>query len=126
MSRLILDAGALIAFDKGDRMLRARLAAARNARHELTTTSPVVAQVWRGARRQALLATLLAAVRIDAPDETRARRAGELLARTGTSDVVDALVVGLARAGDTILTSDPDDLGALVEAAKVSATIVTV
>ncbi|MEO8553095.1 MAG: PIN domain-containing protein [Kofleriaceae bacterium] len=126
MTRLVLDAGALIAFDKGDRMLRARPVAARNASFELTTTSPVIAQVWRGHRRQLLLARLLEAVRVDAPDETRARRAGELLARTGTADVVDALVVGLARDGDTIVTSDPDDLELLVEAAKVDVRIVTV
>jgi predicted nucleic acid-binding protein len=126
MSRLVLDAGAFIAFERGDHAVRGWLAAARGRGLELTTCSPVVAQVWRAGRRQALLARLLGAVRIDAPDEAAARRAGELLARSGTSDVVDALVVGLARTDDTIVTSDPVDLGALIAAARVRARLLAV
>jgi hypothetical protein len=38
------------------------------------------------------------------------RRAGLLLSRTGTTDVVDASVVCLAQDGDDILTADPADL----------------
>jgi hypothetical protein len=37
--------------------------------------------------------------------------ASELLAATGTADVVDALLAVLAVPGDQLLTSDPDDLG---------------
>ena len=126
MSRLILDAGAFVAFERADATVRAHLTAARRLEDELVTTSPVVAQVWRDGRRQALLAKLLASTRIDAPDEATARKAGELLARTSTRDVVDAMVVGLARDGDSILTSDPKDLSVLVVAAGVRATIVHV
>jgi len=46
MSRLILDAGAFIAFEKGDAGVRSRLAAARRLGVEVATTSPVVGQVW--------------------------------------------------------------------------------
>ncbi len=106
--------------------IRARFAAARGLALELTTSSPVVAQVWRDGRRQALLARLLAATRVDAPDEPAARRAGELLIRTKTKDVVAALLVGLARDGDTILTSDPGDITKLVAAARVRATVLAV
>jgi len=123
MTRLVLDAGAFVAFEKGESSVRARFGAARRLALELTTTSPVVGQVWRSGRRQALLASLLSATRIDAPDETAARRAGELLARARTRDVVDALLVGLARNGDTILTSDPDDIRALLDAAGVRASV---
>lgn len=126
MSHLVLDAGALIAFERGDAKVRLYLAAADRMSVDLTTTSPVVSQVWRDGRRQALLARLLRAVRVDAPDEVAARRAGELLAKAGTADVVDALLVGLASDGDTILTSDPDDIDNLVAAAGVRAVIVTV
>jgi hypothetical protein len=63
---------------------------------------------------------------VEAPDEAAARRAGELLARTRTRDVVDALLVGLARAGDTILTSDPKDIAMLVAAAGARVTVLTV
>jgi hypothetical protein len=126
VSRLILDAGAFVAYERGDVVVRSHLAAARRLTLEVMTTSPVVAQVWRDGRKQALLAGLLPAVRVDAPGEQAARRAGALLVRTKTRDVVDALLVGLARTGDNILTSDPDDIGALVEAAGIRAGIVTV
>src|SRR5439155_12687080 len=103
MSRLILDAGAFIAFEKGDVALRARLAAARRLAMNVVTTSPVIGQVWRDGRRQSLLARLLAATHVLAPDEAAARRAGELLAKTKFDDVVDALIAGVARDGATVV-----------------------
>jgi len=46
-----------------------------------------------------------------------ARRAGELLAKAGTSDAVDVIVAAeaLASGPALILTSDPDDLSRLIE-----------
>lgn len=123
MSRLVLDAGAFVAFERGDVATRARLAAARKLGMDVVTTAPVVAQVWRDGQRQALVARLVAATRVDAPDEAAARAAGELLATTRGTDVVDALLAVLTRAGDTLLTSDPDDLQPLLAAAGVRATI---
>lgn len=124
MIRVLLDAGAFIAFERGDAMLRARLTAARRSGADLVTAAPIVGQVWRDGRRQALLAGLIPAVDVVAPDVESAKRAGELLARSRTRDVVDALLVVLARDGDTILTSDPRDIGVLVAAASVRATVV--
>ncbi len=44
-------------------------------------------------------------------DENLSRSCGELCGATGTSDVIDASVVVLARERhDIIVTSDPDDL----------------
>jgi hypothetical protein len=126
MNRLILDAGAFVAFERGDTRVRARLAAARRLQLEVTTTSPVVAQVWRNGRRQALLAGLLRAVRVDAPDEAAARRAGELLARSRSNDVVDALLGDLVRRGDTVLTSDPGDVRALLAVSDTRAAVVAI
>jgi predicted nucleic acid-binding protein len=126
MTRVVLDAGAFVAFEKGDPRVRARLAAARRLGLELATSSPVIGQVWRDGRRQALIARLISATNVDAPDELVARRAGELLAKTRTHDIVDALVAGHAKDGDTVLTSDPDDIEALLAAAGVRATVVTV
>lgn len=126
MTRLVLDAGAFVAFERGDAEVRARLLLARRREAELVTTSPVVAQVWRDGRRQPLLARLLAATRVDAPTEEAARRAGALLAKTKGRDVVDALVVGLARDGDVVLTSDGGDVARLVAAAGVRPRIVDV
>lgn len=54
------------------------------------------------------------AVRIDPLAEDVSYRLGLLLAKSGTSDVVDAHVALLARGlRATVLTSDPDDLTAL-------------
>ena len=123
MSRMILDAGAFVAYEKGDPRVRARLLAARSQGLDVTSTSPVIAQVWRDGRRQARVARLIAATRVEAPDERTARRAGELLGKTKTTDVVDALVVALARDGDSIVTSDVADLSKLLTAAGVRATL---
>lgn len=126
MTRLILDAGAFVAFERGDPVLRGALEIARTRAFDVTTVSSVVAQVWRDGRRQARIARLLDGTRVEAPDEIAARRAGELLARTGTADVVDALVVGLARNGDTIATSDPHGIESLLDAARVDAAVLRV
>lgn len=125
MSRLILDAGAFIAFERGDMGLRARLAAARRLGMDVVTTSPVVGQVWRDSRRQVMLARLLAATSVRAPDDTAARRAGEILARANANDVVDALLAGLVRDGDTVVTSDPHDIRRLLAAAGTNAAVVS-
>ena len=126
MSRLVIDAGAFIAFEKGDDRLRARLTAARRLGLHLTTSAPVIGQVWRDGRKQALLARLIAAVDAHAPDDSAARRAGELLAKAKTSDVVDALLALRARDGDVVLTSDPGDMRRLLAAAGIEAQVVTV
>lgn len=55
-----------------------------------------------------------------------ARAAGELLAVSGTTDVVDALLVLVAVPGDQLLTSDPSDLGLLVTHRAIPATTVRV
>jgi hypothetical protein len=49
-----------------------------------------------------------------------------LLARSGQSDAIDAAVVCLAADGDDILTSDPDDLHALAQAAEIHVELVPV
>ena len=126
MTRLVLDAGAFVAFEKGDARVRARFAAARRLGFELVTASPVIGQVWRDGRRQALVARLISATHVHAPDDAAGRRAGEMLARTRTSDVIDALLVGRVKDGDTVLTSDPDDIETLLATTGVRATIVAV
>ncbi len=118
MTALILDAGALIAVDRDDRAMLARLRAAQSHGLELCSNAMVVAQVWRDRRgRQAGLARLLRAVDVHAVDHRDGRRAGALLGATGTADPIDASVVLLAAPGDRILTSDPGDLARLAAAA---------
>jgi len=113
MSGLTLDSGALIAFERNDRRVVALLAQAVHHKLEVAVPAGVVAQVWRDGRRQARLARLLGAdlVDIEALDDRRARRAGQLCGIRQTADIVDASVVLCARErGHRVVTSDVDDL----------------
>lgn len=116
MTGVSLDAGALIAVERGDAAVRALLRRAEQRGLEVHVVPEVVAQVWRGGPRQARVGALLAARGVDTPayDVHAAREVGRLCAATGRHDVVDAHVVWHARArGHLIVTSDPDDLRAL-------------
>jgi len=110
---LVLDAGALIAYERGSRTVQAFLERAHRHSEDVRTTTAVVAQTWRGDPKQARLAKLLRGV--DERDLTsdQARQVGRLLRRAGTADVVDGTIVDIANDGDEILTSDPADIRAL-------------
>ena len=113
----VLDTGALIAVDRGDRSLFAALEAARRRELPIVTSSGCVAQVWRkGGPKQANLSRVLAAV-FEAPlNDSASRTIGALCANTKTSDVVDAHVAVLTGDGDVLFTSDVGDLKRLVRA----------
>lgn len=114
---LVLDAGALLAVERGDRDLIALIKRDRVEGRAPITHGGVVGQVWRGGHgRQVNLARLLPGVDVVALDDGLGRRAGVLLGQAKTKDVIDASVVLLARDGDDIYTSDPEDLKRLVEA----------
>ncbi len=115
MAGLTLDAGALIAYERGDFEVRRILTAA--FRRSVTTTIPavVLAEVWRGNARDAPVARLLRWCRIEPLDEPRARAAGELRRSTAGAGAVDACVaIGVRERGDAIATSDPDDMRRLL------------
>lgn len=116
---LLLDAGGLIALERGDRRLWSTLTGLEREGVLAAAPGVVVAQVWRGGSSQARLSRALRLVD-ELPLSTSAcRSAGELCGRAGTADVVDALVVVLAdRLGRDIVTGDPDDIGRLVAAAS--------
>jgi hypothetical protein len=123
---LLLDAGAFIALERGSGEAYGRLTRERLRQQPPLTHGGIVGQVWRDGSRQARLARWLAATVVAALDDELGRRSGALLARTGTDDVLDAALVLLARDGDTILTSDPDDLALLADAAGLHVDIVSV
>lgn len=124
---LVLDAGALVAVERADREVIALIKRERLAGRAPITHGGVVGQVWRGgAGRQAKLARLLAGLEIVSLDDKLGRRAGVLLARTKTRDVIDAAVALLALDGDEILTSDVADLRRLVKATGAHVDIVEV
>lgn len=82
-----------------------------------------MAQVWRDGSRQANLARILAGVRSIGLLPEDSRGLGTLLAASKTSDVVDAHLASLARAGDQVLTSDPDDITHLLDTRRVRAEV---
>ena len=117
MSALVLDAGAFVAVERGDRSMAARLRVAQRNGLDLRTGAAVVAQVWRDpSGRQANLARFLRSVDVRPLDDRSGREAGTLLGRAGGKDVVDASVVIVAASGDRILTSDVEDILPLVAA----------
>ena len=97
-------------------------AGARGA--DLVTVAAVVGQAWRDGARQARLARALPMIDVLDVDRASAQAAGEVLRDSGGSDVIDALLALATRPGDQVLTSDPGDLGALLEARGVNATVV--
>lgn len=120
MPGLLYDTGALLAAERGDRAfaLMHRNAVAAGVRP--VVPSVVLAQAWRGGP-QARLSLLLKGCRVAPVDEPTAKAAGVACARSGTSDVVDAVVVVLGAAlSAAVVTSDPDDLGHLATSLAVS------
>ncbi len=124
---VILDSGAFVALERDDRTMWRRLKSAQLSGTPPTTHGGVVAQVWRGGGgRRALLARALQTVEVVPLDERLGRRAGVLLARSGSSDAIDAAVAVLAVHGDRIVTSDPGDLATLVDASGQRVDVITV
>ena len=113
---LILDAGALVAIERNERAMWVRLKAATIARDLPRTHGGVLGQVWRGGPRQARLSQALRGVDVTPLDKGVGRAAGQLLAASGLSDVIDAAVALLAEDGDEIVTVDLGDLERLVAA----------
>ena len=113
MKHVILDAGALIALDRGVATVRGYVLLADRSKVALVTSSAVIAQVWRGGGRQARLARFLSSDLVtEIPlDPEAARRIGVLAAAAGSKDVVDGHVAIIALDRDAIvLTSDPEDI----------------
>jgi predicted nucleic acid-binding protein len=115
-----LDAGALIALDRGDRRLLVLLARAKDVGATVTVPATALAQAIRRPRTQVRLARFIRQPTTDlvALDGTDATSVGILLAASRTSDIADAHVVVCARRSrQPIVTSDPEDLSRLDPAA---------
>jgi hypothetical protein len=121
---LVFDAGALIALERDERDSWVRLKAAHIRSEVPLTNAAVLGQVWRGGQRQARLSQALAGIDIRPLDEGLGRAAGELLGATRRSDVIDASIVLVARDGDEIVTSDPEDLRPLAVASGIHVELV--
>ena len=124
---LVLDAGAFIALERNDRNLWRRVDDAHLKGSAPLTHGGIVAQVWRGGSgRQARLAMALLGTLVVPLDNDLGRRAGVLLARTGLVDAIDAALVALCQPGDQIVTSDPADIDALADAARLDVDVIPV
>lgn len=114
--RLILDSGAVIGWSRGDARTRAILREALARGLELRVPVVVLAETLRGGARDAPVNRVLKAVGTAATVPDTGREAGRLLGQTGGGNTADALVAAeaLERPDSTVLTSDPNDLRALL------------
>lgn len=116
MKGAVLDTGALVAFERGDRVMALMVARAIELELRLWVPAGVVGQAWRNGRKQARLAQLLNSplVEVVPLSDELARRAGQRCGATKTRDVIDATVVLIARdEGVCAVTSDVEDLARL-------------
>lgn len=114
MTGLTLDAGALIAAERNDRCFWTHYKLALSENAEMTIPAAALAQAWRGSRT-AHIGKLAKTCTLESFTSADAKAVGLLLARSATTDVVDASVVlSAGRRGDDILTSDPHDIGTLL------------
>lgn len=114
---ITMDAGGLIAVERGNRRMLVLLDEAEGAGLAVVIPVGPLAQVWRGGARRARLARFVRGaegIELVAWDAAAAMAAGVLCGRTMTSDVIDASVALCARErGHAVVTSDPDDLAVL-------------
>lgn len=121
---IVLDAGALIALDRGDKRMLALLDRALAQGRVFRVPAGVVGQAWRDGRVQVTLARFLRSLEVEILplDEQLARSCGELCGVTQSADIIDASVVMLARERrEPIVTSHPNDLRRLDPAAQIIA-----
>jgi predicted nucleic acid-binding protein len=112
---LTLDAGALIAYERGQERIRKILAVSYERGFVPTIPAVALAEVWRGDAKDARVARLLKASSIEILDERIARAAGSLRRATHGANAIDACIaVGVRHRGDAIATSDPGDMRALL------------
>lgn len=114
MKGLTLDAGALIALERGDERVRALLQrVVVDPEAVLHIPAGALAQVFRDPRRQTRLARLLKHdhTSVLPLDDATARVVGLLLGLRRCSDAIDASVVVCARRHKQgVVTGDPEDL----------------
>ena len=111
---MILDAGVFIALDNPSRarVVNGFLDAMRADGEELITNDVVLAQAWRNPAKQVRLTRLVAVTTVYPFGD--AQTVGQKCRQSRTSDVVDASLAVLAdQLSDTVLTSDPADMGRL-------------
>ena len=129
---IVLDAGALIALDRGDRDIWSRLRTAFKNGDRVRAPAGVIGQAWRDPNRQVLLSRALKQCDEVPLDGSSARASARLCGYTDTADVIDASVAitvanSINRGAEVVLlTSDGRDLQTLLSALNANARIVEV
>ena len=132
MPTFVLDTGALIALDRGDREVWSILRTAFQDGDRVQAPAGAIGQAWRHPDRQARLSSALKRCDEVSLDGSVARLSGQLCGRTGTSDVIDASVaVAVVDSSQRdleviVFTSDPEDLRNLLSALRSDTRIVKV
>ena len=111
---LVLDTGALIAFERAEKRIAAFIEEAIDLGEEITIPATVLAQAWRGGPKAARLSRLIGGSQSDSLDELRAKEVGERLGVCDVTDIADAHVVCCALDRQAVVvTADSDDVNAL-------------
>jgi predicted nucleic acid-binding protein len=118
MNPVVYDAGVLIRADRNDRRVWAEHRIRLEAGAAPLVPTTVIAQASRSPR-QASLRRLLRGCDVVPFDEIDAHRAGSLLGKSTTKDVVDASVAAVAiRRHAHVVSDDEDDIARLLSAAR--------
>lgn len=126
MMPAVYDAGVLVAADRNVRAVWAEHRVRLEAGIVPVVPAPVVVQVSRSAA-QVQLRRLLRGCEVAALTGKAAHAAGYLLGRTGTSDVVDAVVAHTAaRLHADVVTGDHADIARLLDAADADIRIIDI
>lgn len=103
------DTGMLVALERRKKRALDWYARANEQGARVTVPSPVLGEWWRG--RTDARERILAFVVVEPLSETVAKLAGEAMARVRGATLVDAVVMASAALrGDSVFTSDLDDL----------------
>ena len=128
----VLDTGALIQVDRGNRHILSMIETAFDRGERVHVPAGVIGQAWRNPSRQARLSRILKRCDEVPLDGYAARSAGQLCGKTGTDDVIDASVaVAVAEVAQidrdvVLLTSDSPDLNILLAELRIGARVVDV
>lgn len=111
---LTFDTGALIGLERRRHAMREVYATAIAHHVPITVPVVVIAEWWRAGMREKERATILRSVRVEPLDDYTARLAGVAMSLVRGAGTIDAIVMASASLrGDTVYTSDPNDLAAL-------------
>lgn len=108
---LTFDTGALIALERRRHAIRKVFATAIEDDVPIVVPTVVIAEWWRRGAHEKERTTILRAVRLEALDALVARLAGIAVGIVPGAGTIDAIVMASASLrGDTVYTSDLDDL----------------